>query len=66
MFARYLTAVVIDVKYLEETGDRSLLLFLPMFDLVIFVVWCCGFFMNKVTWGGHTFLLHEGGSVTRK
>ncbi|MCP4365490.1 MAG: glycosyltransferase [Planctomycetes bacterium] len=66
MFARYLTAIVIDVKYLEETGDRSLLFFLPMFDLVIFVVWCCGLFMNKVTWGGHTFLLHEGGSVTRQ
>ncbi len=66
LFARYFTALVISVRYLEETGGLGFFLLLPLFDLVIFTVWCRGLFMNKVTWRGHTFYLHEGGSVTRQ
>ncbi len=66
LFARCLTALIINVKYLEEKSSLGHFVLLPLFDLVIFTVWCWGLFVNRVTWRGNTFDLHEGGWVTRK
>lgn len=65
-FVRCLTAIVINVKYLEERRDIGYLLLLPVLDLITFAIWCWGLFEHKVTWGGNTYRLHEGGLVTRE
>ncbi len=65
-FTRCFTILIINIKYLEEKSELFHLLFLPLLDLIIFAIWCWGLFERKVTWGGHTFRLHEGGWVTRE
>lgn len=65
-FIRSLTAFIIGRKYLGEKRSLGHYLFLPVLDLIIFVIWCWGLFVQRVIWRGNTFRLQEGGRVTRE
>lgn len=60
---RVISASVISHKY---TKDRKLtLLFLPINDIISFVIWCMSFSGTKTTWKGSKFRLKKGGKIEK-
>lgn len=65
LFTRYLTALVVRVRYLKEKEGLGYFCLLPIMDLIIFFIWCWGLFKNKITWRGNTFYLIRGGKLVK-
>jgi len=68
LFVTFLSVRIISASIISYkcTKDRQItLLFLPINDIISFIVWCTSFLGNKTTWRGGKFLLRKGGKIEK-
>ncbi|MFQ5688240.1 MAG: bacteriohopanetetrol glucosamine biosynthesis glycosyltransferase HpnI [Candidatus Scalindua sp.] len=58
---RIISTSIISHKFTKD--KKTTLLFLPINDIVSFIIWCASFLGNKITWKGGKFLLKKGGRI---
>lgn len=62
---RIISATIISLKYTKDQKLILHLLFLPLNDILNFIIWCASYSGNKITWRGSKFLLKKGGRIER-
>jgi ceramide glucosyltransferase len=60
---RIASASIISYKYTKDR--KTALLFLPINDIISFIIWGISFLGNKTTWRGGKFLLKRGGKIEK-
>lgn len=60
---RIISASIISYKYTKDR--KTTLLFLPINDIISFIIWGISFLGNKTTWRGGKFLLKKGGKIEK-
>jgi ceramide glucosyltransferase len=61
--ARLAMAWYVAVRCLRDEAARRYLWFVPVRDLLSFLVWLCGFFGGTIVWRGERFRLERGGRL---
>lgn len=62
---RTISAFIISLKYTKDLNLFSHLWFLPLTDILNFIIWCASYSGNKITWRGGKFVLKKGGRIER-
>ena len=60
---RIISALIISRKITKN--KKTTLLFLPISDIISFIIWCTSFLGNKITWRGSKYLLKKGGKIEK-
>ncbi len=61
--SRLAMAHIVGARYLSDRAARKFLGWVPVQDLVSFVLWCVGLFGNVVSWRDQTFRLTKEGKL---
>ncbi|GAA6614620.1 bacteriohopanetetrol glucosamine biosynthesis glycosyltransferase HpnI [Scytonema sp. NUACC26] len=60
---RLIMGWVVGVKCLQDVCVKTYFLFIPLRDLIAFVIWCCGLFGNLIEWRGRQLRLGKNGKL---
>lgn len=60
---RLIIAWVVGVKILNDAVTKKLLWIIPLYDLLYFMIWCCGLVGGTIEWRGQHLKLIKGGKI---